>query len=127
MGITEETDAIAVVVSEQRGTISLCTGGVLHMGLNGPTLRRELLARVASAERMRWPWMERLMRRWESAISGAGAARAHRGVKGGTRPSRRTDRSLVDRTTEVDLPDRTSPGRPEAEPKDTKMVTTGRS
>ncbi len=70
VGITEETDAVAVVVSEQRGAMSFCLGGVLHMGLSGAALRRELLAVLASDESSRWLWLERLMRRWESAMSG---------------------------------------------------------
>lgn len=68
VGITEETDAIAVVVSEQRGSIGLCVGGLLHMGLTGPALRRELLAQLVGA-RSRWPWFDRMMRRWESAMA----------------------------------------------------------
>jgi len=72
IGITEETDAVAVVVSEQRGSISLATAGLLHMGLGGPALRRELIALVASDERRRWRWLERVMRRWERAIGAAG-------------------------------------------------------
>jgi len=71
IGITEETDAVAVVVSEQRGSISLCIGGVLHMGLSGPSLRRELLALMVTGERSRWGWLERAMGRWEEAIAGS--------------------------------------------------------
>jgi diadenylate cyclase len=71
VGITEETDAIAVVVSEQRGSISLCVGGLLHMGLTGPALRRELLAQLVGGGRSRRRWLDRLMRRWESAITPA--------------------------------------------------------
>ncbi len=42
IGITEETDAIVVVVSEERGTISLCFNGNIIPGLDGQTLRRSL-------------------------------------------------------------------------------------
>jgi diadenylate cyclase len=69
VGITEETDAIAVVVSEQRGSIGLCVGGLLHMGLAGAALRRELLALLAPAEGRRSRWLDPLMRRLESAIT----------------------------------------------------------
>ncbi len=42
LGITEETDAVVVVVSEERGTISYCFNGN-HVGdLNGPALRSAL-------------------------------------------------------------------------------------
>ncbi|MFP4083327.1 MAG: diadenylate cyclase CdaA [Desulfonatronovibrio sp.] len=42
MGITEETDAIAVVVSEERGTISVTVGGRLISSLDEVRLRRVL-------------------------------------------------------------------------------------
>lgn len=43
LGSTELTDAIAVIVSEQTGTISLCKNGQLTRGLNSSTLRQLLL------------------------------------------------------------------------------------
>ncbi len=43
LGITEETDAVVVVVSEERGTISLCRGGMLSPDLDGPALRAGLI------------------------------------------------------------------------------------
>jgi diadenylate cyclase len=42
LGITE-TDAIAVVVSEERGALALAEGGRLHSGLDGTKLRDLLL------------------------------------------------------------------------------------
>jgi uncharacterized protein (TIGR00159 family) len=42
LGITEETDAVVVVVSEERGTISLCFGGNIASNLDGPKLRTAL-------------------------------------------------------------------------------------
>ncbi|PIE19756.1 MAG: TIGR00159 family protein [Proteobacteria bacterium] len=42
LGVTEETDAIALVVSEERGTISLCFGGCLERDLDRVELRRRL-------------------------------------------------------------------------------------
>ena len=62
VGISEETDAVAIVVSEEKGTISLCTGGVLHSGLRPPTLRRELLARFTTEEHSRQSWWRRISR-----------------------------------------------------------------
>ncbi|MDB5075739.1 MAG: hypothetical protein JWO42_1918 [Chloroflexi bacterium] len=44
IGITEVTDAIAVVVSEETGTISMATNGKLVRGLAGERLRRMLTA-----------------------------------------------------------------------------------
>ena len=42
VGITEETDAVVVIVSEERGTISLAFGGNLISNLDGPALRATL-------------------------------------------------------------------------------------
>lgn len=43
LGITEETDAVVVVVSEERGTISLCFNGNIVSNLDGASLRQALL------------------------------------------------------------------------------------
>jgi diadenylate cyclase len=42
IGITEETDALAIVVSEEKGRISLAKGGMLIMELDEGSLRKEL-------------------------------------------------------------------------------------
>jgi diadenylate cyclase len=42
LGITEETDAVVVVVSEERGSISFCFNGNIVSNLDGPGLRRAL-------------------------------------------------------------------------------------
>jgi uncharacterized protein (TIGR00159 family) len=44
IGLTEDTDAVAVVVSEETGTISIVEAGRIRRGLDGPELRRALLA-----------------------------------------------------------------------------------
>lgn len=43
IGITEETDAVVVVVSEERGTVSLCFNGNIARDLDAATLRKALL------------------------------------------------------------------------------------
>jgi len=42
MGITEETDAVVVVVSEETGTISVVIGGKITRDLDAQALRRVL-------------------------------------------------------------------------------------
>jgi len=42
IGISEETDAVVVIVSEERGTVSLCFGGNVVQGLDGASLREAL-------------------------------------------------------------------------------------
>ena len=42
LGLTEENDAIAVVVSEETGTISLAIGGDLERGFDAEQLRSRL-------------------------------------------------------------------------------------
>jgi uncharacterized protein (TIGR00159 family) len=43
LGITEETDAVVVVVSEERGNISFCFNGNIVTNLDGASLRQALL------------------------------------------------------------------------------------
>ena len=52
IGVTEETDAIAVIVSEERGEIALAVRGQLHRQLNSDSLARllrDLLSERAAA------------------------------------------------------------------------------
>lgn len=49
LGITEDTDAIAVVVSEERGQVSVCYRGRVAQDLDPATLRRALRGLFASA------------------------------------------------------------------------------
>lgn len=42
IGITEETDAVAIIVSEETGTISLALGGHISRNLDGTSLRTAL-------------------------------------------------------------------------------------
>ncbi len=48
LGITEESDALAVVVSEEDGQISLVSGGRMERDLDAALLRRRLLEAVRS-------------------------------------------------------------------------------
>ena len=43
IGVTEETDAVVVVVSEERGSVSLCFNGNIARDLDAATLRKALL------------------------------------------------------------------------------------
>ena len=43
IGVTEDTDALAVVVSEESGLISLVAGGRIRRGLDGRELKLALL------------------------------------------------------------------------------------
>jgi diadenylate cyclase len=53
LGITEETDAVVVVVSEERGNISFCFNGNIVTNLDGTSLRQELLGLFGQRSRKR--------------------------------------------------------------------------
>jgi DNA integrity scanning protein DisA with diadenylate cyclase activity len=44
LGVTEETDAVAVVISEQEGTVALVVAGNVTENLDGSRLRASLRA-----------------------------------------------------------------------------------
>lgn len=50
LGISEETDAVAVVVSEERGAMAVAVGGVLHTELDRRALRDLLVELVVLGE-----------------------------------------------------------------------------
>lgn len=50
LGLTEETDAVVVIVSEEKGTVSIAHGGKLEMALNPDQLRAALLKLYAQLE-----------------------------------------------------------------------------
>jgi diadenylate cyclase len=52
VGVTEESDAIAIVVSEETGTISLVAGGEISRNLGGPDLRQRLSELVGPRPRI---------------------------------------------------------------------------
>jgi diadenylate cyclase len=53
LGITEETDAVVVVVSEERGSISFCFNGNIVTNLDGASLRQALLGLFGQRVRKR--------------------------------------------------------------------------
>ncbi|MFQ5655276.1 MAG: diadenylate cyclase [Planctomycetota bacterium] len=50
VGLTEETDAITLVVSEERGEVSLCIRGQVHRNLDRDELERQLRTYYAQKE-----------------------------------------------------------------------------
>lgn len=59
LGITEETDAVVVVVSEERGTISFCFNGNIVSNLDGPSLKQALLGLFGQRGRKKKPLTKR--------------------------------------------------------------------
>jgi diadenylate cyclase len=55
IGLTEENDAVAIVVSEETGRISLVLGGEIQRGISTDALRTELRSLIARRRRMRLP------------------------------------------------------------------------
>ena len=55
IGLTEENDAVAVVVSEETGRIALVLGGDLQRGISPDALRSELRSLISQRRRMRLP------------------------------------------------------------------------
>lgn len=55
IGLTEETDAIAVIVSEETGTISMATAGKLETAIDMESLRNRLTDIFTTAERRKVP------------------------------------------------------------------------
>jgi diadenylate cyclase len=55
LGITEENDSVAIVVSEETGTISLVTGGDMERGLEADQLRARLRALLGLRRRRTAP------------------------------------------------------------------------
>lgn len=51
IGVSDETDAVVVVVSEERGTISVCFNGNIIPNLDGMTLRQALLGLLGDAQK----------------------------------------------------------------------------
>ncbi|NDY42840.1 TIGR00159 family protein [Dissulfurirhabdus thermomarina] len=58
IGVTEHTDAVAVVVSEETGSISVAIAGKITRGIDSGTLRR-ILHNTFSLEEEERPWWKR--------------------------------------------------------------------
>ncbi|APR99698.1 diadenylate cyclase CdaA [Pajaroellobacter abortibovis] len=75
LGITEETDAMVVVVSEERGSISLCFNGNIGPHLDGDMLREALLSLLGLRSRKKpiqllkeHPAVQPIIRRFHSVF-----------------------------------------------------------
>ncbi len=75
VGITEETDAVVIVVSEETATISVVMAGEMMHGLDGPRLR-VVLRDVMSGERRELPPSSEIGVPLEVAEGGESASRA---------------------------------------------------
>ncbi|MFT5694755.1 MAG: diadenylate cyclase [Myxococcota bacterium] len=69
VGITEETDAVVIVVSEETGTISIVMAGEMLRGLDAPHLR-VALREILGNERRELPTSEEIARPLEVAETG---------------------------------------------------------
>ena len=72
IGITEETDAVALVVSEERGEISLCFHGNIARDLDPATLRKALLGLFFKEKRQK----QRIAEEAQAAAAAAEAVAA---------------------------------------------------
>lgn len=59
IGITEESDAVTIVVSEERGTVSFCEGGRIEEDLDARALSDRLTAALAPRRETWWPFGRR--------------------------------------------------------------------
>lgn len=55
MGISEETDAVALVVSEETGAISIACGGKLERNFTGPKLEKRLNELLSRKQKISLP------------------------------------------------------------------------
>jgi diadenylate cyclase len=62
VGVTEQSDALALVVSETSGKISLAQGGKLRRDLNRLQLRQALRDTLETTGRQKGNWLEKLVR-----------------------------------------------------------------
>lgn len=60
LGITENTDAVAIIISEERGQISLARAGKLNPNLSRVQLYHALREIFAREENQQRPWLEKI-------------------------------------------------------------------
>jgi uncharacterized protein (TIGR00159 family) len=53
IGITEETDAVAIIISEEQGIVSLAIDGIIYSHLEKPDLKRRLTRAVDAVSKRR--------------------------------------------------------------------------
>lgn len=110
VGITEETDAVVVVVSEERGAVSLCFGGNIAHDLDSASLRKALLGLFQKDQRRSRKPKRAVEQTSESAASEprpAAQVLAHAPLTddagGGTRPVADPTEPAPAAVTEVEL------------------------
>lgn len=81
VGITEETDAIVVVVSEETGKISVAMSGDLLQGVDAPRLR-VVLREILGGERRELPASVDLLHAPDAEPPGSGASKSPVGAEG---------------------------------------------
>jgi len=79
VGITEETDSVVIVISEETATISVVMGGEMMRGLDGPRLR-VVLRETLGGERRELPTGDEIARPLEVAEAIDRDAKAQRSV-----------------------------------------------
>lgn len=80
LGLTEETDAIVVIVSEETGTISVSSQGTLSRDFDAERLRRYLLS-VLTKETISENLWQRLMKQWNIRLGGVSGTPQANGAK----------------------------------------------
>jgi uncharacterized protein (TIGR00159 family) len=110
LGITEETDAVVVVVSEERGTISFCFSGNIVSNLDGQSLRHALLGLFGRSARKK-----RLGKKAPAAAPQIRPPTPEAPAKSGTAAKAASPLSTTSRSS-VTLMSGTAPAQPPASP-----------
>jgi hypothetical protein len=79
LGLSERCDALSLVVSEERGTVSMAYGGELHTIADADTMMRVLRSFLAEgrrsvSKRERWGRVRAVARRWREGLAAAAIA-----------------------------------------------------